>query len=63
MESGWDVKHVLRLIVTSETYRQQSDVSPALLARDPENRLLARGARFRLPSWMLRDAALQSAGC
>jgi len=61
-ESGWDVKHLLRLIVTSDTYRQSSAVSPDLLARDPENRLLARGARFRLPSWMLRDAALQAAG-
>jgi mono/diheme cytochrome c family protein len=62
MESGWDVKRMLYLIVTSRTYSQSSDVSEALLARDPENRLLARGARFRLPSWMLRDAALKSAG-
>jgi hypothetical protein len=62
MDSGWDVKHVLRLIVTSDTYRQSSHVPAELLARDPENRLLARGSRFRLPSWMLRDAALQAAG-
>lgn len=62
MESGWDVKHILHLIVTSATYRQSSAVSEALLARDPENRLLARGARFRLPAWMLRDSALQAAG-
>jgi hypothetical protein len=62
VESGWDVKHLLRLIVTSDTYRQRSTVSPALLAQDPENRLLARGARYRLPSWMLRDAALAYAG-
>jgi hypothetical protein len=62
MESGWDVKHLLKLIVTSRTYRQSSDVSEALHNRDPENRLLAHGARYRLPSWMLRDAALQSAG-
>jgi hypothetical protein len=62
MENGWDVKHTLRLIVTSRTYAQSSDVNEALLARDPENRLLARGARFRLPSWMLRDSALKSAG-
>jgi hypothetical protein len=62
MESGWNVKHILKLIVTSATYRQTSDVSEELRNRDPENRLLARGARFRLPSWMLRDAALRSAG-
>jgi hypothetical protein len=62
MESGWDVKHMLKLIVTSRTYRQSSDASEALHNRDPENRLLARGARYRLPSWMLRDAALESAG-
>lgn len=62
MEHGWDVKRLLKLIVTSETYQQSSSVSEVMLARDPENRLLARGARFRLPSWMLRDAALKSAG-
>ncbi len=62
MENGWDIKRLLKLIVTSETYQQSSSVSPSLLARDPENRWLARGSRFRLPSWMLRDAALKSAG-
>jgi hypothetical protein len=62
METGWDVKHMLKLLVTSETYRQSSVVSAGALARDPENRLWARGARFRLPSWMLRDAALQASG-
>jgi mono/diheme cytochrome c family protein len=62
MESGWNIQHVLRLIVTSETYRQSSHVTDELRARDPDNRLLARGARFRLPSWMLRDAALQISG-
>ena len=62
MESGWDVKHLLTLITSSATYRQDSAVTPELLARDPENRLLARGPRFRLPSWMLRDAALRAAG-
>lgn len=62
MESGWDVKHLLTLITTSATYRQDSAATPEVLARDPENRLLARGPRFRLPSWMLRDAALRSAG-
>jgi len=62
MESGWDVKHMARLMVTSATYRQSSTMTDASLAQDPENRWLARGARFRLPSWMLRDAALESAG-
>lgn len=62
MESGWDTKHILTLIANSETYRQSSAVSAELLSRDPTNRLLARGSRFRLPSWMLRDAALQASG-
>jgi hypothetical protein len=62
MESGWDMRHLVRLIVTSRTYQQTSECSPELLASDPENRLLARGARFRLPSWMLRDAALSVSG-
>ena len=62
IESGWDVKHLIKLIVTSSTYRQSSTVSEPMLARDPENRLLARGSRFRLPSWMLRDAALRASG-
>lgn len=61
-ESGWDVKHMLRLMVTSATYRQSSAVSPALLERDPANRLLARGPRYRWPSWMLRDQALAAVG-
>jgi hypothetical protein len=62
MEHGWDIKHLIRRIVTSETYQQDSAASPDLLARDPENRLLARGPRFRLPSWMLRDSALAASG-
>ena len=62
MESGWDVKHILKLIVTSQTYQQSSDITPDLLQRDPENRLLARAPRFRLSSWMIRDAWLQSSG-
>ncbi len=62
IDSGWDVKHLLKLIVTSDTFRQDSAISAAALARDPQNRLLARGARFRLPSWMLRDAALVAGG-
>ncbi len=62
VESGWDVKRLLRLMVTSSTYRQSSRVSEEMLARDPENRWLARGSRFRLPSWMLRDAVLRASG-
>jgi Protein of unknown function (DUF1553)/Protein of unknown function (DUF1549)/Planctomycete cytochrome C len=61
-ESGWDVKRLHRLIVTSATYRQSSRLTPTLRERDPENRLLARGARFRLPSLILRDVALASSG-
>jgi hypothetical protein len=60
--SGWNMKALHRLIVTSATYRQSSRVTPALHERDPENRLLARGPRYRLPSWMLRDQALAAAG-
>jgi hypothetical protein len=62
LESGWNVKHIHRLIVTSATYRQSSKVSPALVERDPENRLLARGPRYRLPSWLIRDQALAAGG-
>ena len=61
-DSGWDVKHLIRTIVTSATYRQDSRISPDLAERDPENRLLARGPRFRLPSWALRDQALAASG-
>lgn len=62
VESGWDMKRLIRTIVLSSTYQQSSDVSPELLERDPQNRLLARNTRFRMPSWMIRDAALQSSG-
>jgi hypothetical protein len=61
-ESGWNVKRLLRMIVTSATYRQNSKVSKALAERDPDNRLLARGARFRMPSLLLRDMALAASG-
>jgi Protein of unknown function (DUF1549)/Protein of unknown function (DUF1553)/Planctomycete cytochrome C/Concanavalin A-like lectin/glucanases superfamily len=57
-QSNWDVKAMQRLIVTSATYRQSSQVSVELLEKDPENRLLARGPRFRLPAEMVRDNAL-----
>lgn len=61
-ESGWDVKKLHRLIVTSQTYRQSSRMTPALKAKDPDNQFLARGARFRMPSLLLRDIALASSG-
>lgn len=54
----WDVKAILKLIVTSGTFRQSSDFTPELLARDPDNRLLGRGPRFRLPAEVIRDQAL-----
>ncbi len=63
MESGWNLKALLKTILTSETYRRDSSVpSPAAYESDPENRLLARGPRFRMPSWMIRDQALAAAG-
>jgi hypothetical protein len=61
-ESGWDVKHILRLIVTSSTYRQSSRLTPELHRRDPGNRLLARGPRLRLSAEMVRDQALAASG-
>jgi hypothetical protein len=61
-ERGWSMKDLQRLIVTSATYRQSSRVSPELLARDADNRLLARASRFRMPSLLLRDWALAGAG-
>ncbi|WP_414665085.1 DUF1553 domain-containing protein [Horticoccus sp. 23ND18S-11] len=62
VQSGWDMKQLLRLIATSATYRQSSVPTPALLDRDPANRLLARGPRFRLPAEMIRDHALAASG-
>ena len=62
VRSGWNVKRLQRLIVTSATYRQSSHVSPALAQRDPENRLLARGPRFRMDAEMVRDTALAVSG-
>lgn len=58
----WDVKGMLRLIVTSETYKQTSDANPTLLAKDPQNLWLARGPRFRLEAEAIRDTALAAAG-
>ncbi len=62
MESGWDVRRLITQIVTSATYRQDSAANAAQLERDPANRLLARGPRFRLPAELVRDATLQVAG-
>ena len=62
MDRGWDVKALQRRIVESETYRQSSHVTPAGLARDPENRLFSRGPRFRLSAEMIRDQALAVSG-
>jgi hypothetical protein len=62
VRTGWDVKALQRRIVTSATYRQSSRVTPQLVERDPNNRLLARGPRFRLPAETLRDQALFVAG-
>ncbi len=60
--TGWDVKALHRLVVTSATYRQSSRVRAGLAERDPRNRLLARGPRSRLPAWMIRDQALAASG-
>ncbi len=62
LRTGWNVKAMQRLIVTSATYRQSSRVTPELEERDPENRLLARGPRFRLPAELIRDNALAASG-
>jgi hypothetical protein len=62
VERGWDVKGLIRQIVLSQTYRQSSIASPEALERDPQNRLLARGPRFRLPAEFIRDAALKISG-
>jgi hypothetical protein len=62
IESGWDVKAMQRLLVTSATYRQSSRATPELIAADPENRLLARGPRIRLPAEFIRDQALAISG-
>ncbi len=61
-ESGWDVKHLVRLMVTSRTYRQSSSAPRELLARDPENRDLARQGRWRIEAELVRDSALQVSG-
>jgi hypothetical protein len=62
MESGWSLKHLHRLIATSATYRQSSRVTPELHSKDPYNRLLARGPRFRVDAEVVRDIALAASG-
>jgi hypothetical protein len=62
VESGWDTKALIRLIVTSSVYRQSSDLTDKLLKDDPENRWLARGPAFRLSAELVRDAALSASG-
>lgn len=59
---GWSVKQMHKLIVTSATYRQSSRVTPELLARDPQNKLLARGPRVRLDAELVRDVVLSASG-
>jgi hypothetical protein len=59
---AWSLKHLHRLIVTSATYRQSSKVTPELLKADPDNKLLARGARFRVEGEIVRDIALSASG-
>lgn len=61
-ESGWDVKRLYKLMVMSATYRQSARATPALLEKDPANRLLARGPRFRMDAEAVRDSALAVSG-
>jgi hypothetical protein len=61
-ESGWNVKHMYKLMVMSAAYRQSAKTTPELLSKDPKNLLLARGPRFRMDAETLRDVALQSSG-
>ncbi len=61
-DNGWNVKSLIKQIVMSKTYRQDSQTTKEQLDRDPQNRLLARGSRFRLPAEFVRDAALKTSG-
>jgi hypothetical protein len=61
-ESGWDVKKLIRLMVTSTAYRQSAATTEQKIAADPDNRLLSRGPRFRMDAEMVRDLALASSG-
>ncbi len=62
VDSGWDIRHVLKLIAMSRTYRQSSLMTPELQELDPENRLYARQSRFRIPAESIRDNALAISG-
>ncbi len=62
IDGGWNTKALLKTLVLSATYRQSSATTPALVARDPENRLLAHGPRVRLPAELIRDQALAVSG-
>jgi hypothetical protein len=62
VQHGWSMKAIHRLMVTSASYRQSSQVSPALLEKDPNNKLLARGPRFRMEAEMVRDVTLAASG-
>mgnify|MGYP003326695819 FL=1 len=62
MESGWDMKHLLRVMVSSQAYRQSSRITPELLKKDPRNFLLGRAPRFRLNAERIRDNALAISG-
>lgn len=62
VESGWNVNHILKLILTSAAYRQNSFVTPKALTKDPDNRFLSRGPRLRLDAEVLRDQALAVSG-
>ncbi len=62
MDSGWSLKKLQRLIVTSAAYRQSSKVTPELLAKDPDNRLIARGPHYRVDAEIVRDISLAASG-
>ncbi|TAM81978.1 MAG: DUF1553 domain-containing protein [Acidobacteria bacterium] len=62
MQNNWSMKHIIRLIVTSATYRQSSRATPQMIEYDPYNKLLERGPRFRVEAEMVRDIALSASG-
>ncbi|MDA1049762.1 MAG: PSD1 and planctomycete cytochrome C domain-containing protein [Planctomycetota bacterium] len=62
VESGWDVKQILKLMAMSSTYRQSTEITPIALEKDPQNRLFSRGPRFRMDAEMIRDNALFVSG-
>src|SRR5215510_3404347 len=62
MQRGWSMKQMVRLMVTSATYRQSSNARPDVDSKDPQNTLLARQSRLRLPAELIRDQALYAAG-